>query len=162
MKQFWSINDPFPLLWSADVRNHPVLIHCKRGKVPRNTILSSKLMIPFLTLLMALNSCFLSFSAPHWMSGGLLQKAAELVPIIYIWRVSPLCCWQIPAVRPEVRWILRCHLHEGLHAQTHIPLPRLSSEKQAPTVRCQITTRGLGTDVPGPWVLMEHELLKEL
>ena len=31
----------------SDVRNHPVLIHCKRGKVPRNTILSSKLMIPF-------------------------------------------------------------------------------------------------------------------
>ena len=47
MKLFWPINDPFPLLWSSDVRNHPVLIHCKRGKVPRNTILSSKLMIPF-------------------------------------------------------------------------------------------------------------------
>jgi hypothetical protein len=26
-------------LWSSDVRNHPVLIHCKRGKVPKNSFL---------------------------------------------------------------------------------------------------------------------------
>jgi hypothetical protein len=78
------------------------------------------------------------------MSGWLLQEAAELVPIIYLWRVPSLCCWQIPLVRPEVHWNFWCHLHEGLHAETHLPLPWLSSEKQAPTVRCQIASGGLG------------------
>ncbi|KAL1358584.1 hypothetical protein AAHE18_04G044200 [Arachis hypogaea] len=40
-----------------DVRNHPVLIHCKRGKLLHET-------------------------APHWLFGGMLKKIAEMVFVI--------------------------------------------------------------------------------
>ncbi|XP_068336882.1 inositol diphosphatase DSP1-like isoform X2 [Pyrus communis] len=43
-----------------DVRNHPVLIHCKRGKMVANS------------------ECI--FSASNGLSGGVLEKIAEMVP----------------------------------------------------------------------------------
>lgn len=123
----------------SDVRNHPVLIHCKRGKVPINFIVNW-IAICHISL-----SWFLGLSlAPHWMPSWLLQKAAELVPFVGVWGVSLLCCRQVTVVRHEIYWVLWCLLHEGLHAQAHLSLPWLSSEKQAPIVWGEITVVGQG------------------
>ena len=129
---------------SADIRNHPVLVHCNRGKVwSTNQCNSLFYPIMFLYITYVNNSqAFLLFfflnAAPDWLSDRVFQEAAELVRVLGVRGVCAVCCCQGQGVRPEVYWEFWCLIREAMCPRHHLPIPgmRLPSPP-ACVLRCR-------------------------
>lgn len=83
-------------LWNADVRNRPLLIHCKRGKVksaypPSSSSSSysySSWLMESIYLILDLSTC----PASNWLCCWMPKKTPALVSHFNFWRVPALCC----------------------------------------------------------------------
>lgn len=64
----------------SDVENHPVLIHCKRGKVfIHSCLIESLLLLLYIYVLASSLLTNLScIAAPNGLCGGLLKESTEL------------------------------------------------------------------------------------
>lgn len=93
---------------ALDDRNHPLLIHCKRGKV-------FTISLFFISILNFESPIivFLQWTAPHWLSCGMHKKIAEMVSIICFWWVSKVCRCQGQSVGPEVHRIVWSFIFEA-------------------------------------------------
>ena len=103
----------------SDVRNHPVLIHCKRGKVysapyTPHTALSNE------------NHNHVLLSAPYRLRGGLPEEAAQVAPVLRLRRVPALRGGQGQENRPEVHGALR---HVKLGASAGLAVLMKASER---------------------------------
>ena len=75
----------FFYLFFSDVRNHPLLIHCKRGKVCVIRPIFVSFLFRYLFLVSTLTTMFFVdlASASNWLPCGMLKKNAEMESTFY-------------------------------------------------------------------------------
>uniref|UniRef100_A0A8R7QXZ3 Tyrosine-protein phosphatase n=1 Tax=Triticum urartu TaxID=4572 RepID=A0A8R7QXZ3_TRIUA len=93
-----------------DVRNQPLLIHCKRGKVSlisfHLTLFSWYLQVDNFLLTHRAILSFVS-AAPNWMRRRLHEEVAEMVPVFGLRRVPALRRCESEEHRPEIHGAVR-------------------------------------------------------
>lgn len=102
---------------NADDRNHPVLIHCKRGKVV--TVFPSMLPSHESNFTTLLTRNFSLYPASDRLSCGMPEKSAEVVPHFCVWWVPKVCSCKSKNFRPEVHGVV---WYLWLEASSHVIL----------------------------------------
>nr|GMD36214.1 probable tyrosine-protein phosphatase At1g05000 [Ipomoea batatas] len=87
-----------------DVRNHPVLIHCKRGKVLVKFILSC------------------SFTSPNRVFSWVPEETTELVFVVCVGRVQAFRGHEVETNGPKVSGDVRCVVCKALSPERYLSL----------------------------------------